>query len=195
MLSALELGPLTVGIDASSFQLTHYASGVFDPDSCGTQLNHAVLIVGHGYDERTGKPYWRVKNSWGDRWGEAGYIRIARGRNCCGIANLVAFPVWRQGSAYAWMRTHASARACAYGLAILLILAVVLCVGCAPRLLLPRTEPAAGRGKDASARAPGPPAAGEGAPSAASAGAVGAEAAREGEQQLSPETGSAAHHV
>jgi len=83
--------PQTVAVDAHSW--SHYAGGIFHntPHTpCGSDdkdLNHSVFVVGYGSDGP--KDYYIVKNSWGDIWGENGYIRIARGLdNTCGIANF-----------------------------------------------------------------------------------------------------------
>jgi hypothetical protein len=79
----LRNGPLSVAIDAQDLQ--QYKSGVIDDPNCGTKLNHAVLLVGYGSDNSTGKPYWKVKNSWNASWGEGGYFRIVIGKNMCGM--------------------------------------------------------------------------------------------------------------
>lgn len=72
LMAAVSQGPVTIGIEASE-EFEYYGSGVFD-GLCGTDVDHMVLIVGYN---RTGdNPYWKVKNSWGDDWGEDGYIRI-----------------------------------------------------------------------------------------------------------------------
>lgn len=69
--------------------LQFYRKGVFDPLYCKPELlNHAVLLVGYGVEKN--KPYWIVKNSWGSKWGEKGYFRIARGKGKCGINTIVA---------------------------------------------------------------------------------------------------------
>lgn len=83
------IGPISIAVEADSFM--DYQSGIFDDDDCGDQLNHGVLIVGFGVESDATK-YWIVKNSWGESWGENGYIRIARRKNMCGLTGYVSFP-------------------------------------------------------------------------------------------------------
>ncbi|GFR40260.1 hypothetical protein Agub_g832 [Astrephomene gubernaculifera] len=88
--------PVAVAIeaDAKSFQL--YGGGVYDDATCGTSLNHGVLVVGYGRDPKAGT-YWIVKNSWGPEWGDAGYIRLKMGvtdkEGLCGIAMAPSYPI------------------------------------------------------------------------------------------------------
>jgi len=71
------VGPLAVAVDASLWG--GYSGGVFDSCSYSENigLNHAVQMVGYGTDPAEGD-YWIVRNSWGSRWGEDGYIRLKR---------------------------------------------------------------------------------------------------------------------
>jgi len=89
LLSAVNNQPVSIAIEADQSGFQFYSGGVFS-GRCGTKLDHGVLLVGYGTD--SGKDYWKVKNSWGETWGESGYIRLVRGQNQCGLANSASFP-------------------------------------------------------------------------------------------------------
>lgn len=82
-------GPIVAAVNAISWK--YYLGGViqYHCDSDYELLNHAVAIV--GYDLNATVPYYIVKNSWGPRFGDHGYVKVAIGRNLCGIANRVSF--------------------------------------------------------------------------------------------------------
>jgi len=93
MLTAVAEQPVSVAIEADQSVFQLYESGVLTDSSCGTSLDHGVLVVGYGTD--SGTKYWKIKNSWGDSWGESGYIRIERdtgGAGMCGVASLPSYP-------------------------------------------------------------------------------------------------------
>jgi hypothetical protein len=66
---------IAIEADQSSFQL--YKSGVFT-GKCGTNLDHAVALVGYG--TMNGLDYYLLRNSWG-LWGNQGYMYISRGND------------------------------------------------------------------------------------------------------------------
>jgi C1A family cysteine protease len=90
------VGPVSIALDAETKVFQSYKSGVVTSDSCGTNLDHGVLIVGYGQED--GIKYWLVKNSWGSTWGDDGYIKIERSESTndagiCGIAMQPSFPI------------------------------------------------------------------------------------------------------
>jgi len=87
--------PVAIAIEADTKYFQSYSSGILDSSSCGTTLDHGVLIVGYGEDN--GQKYWLVKNSWGTTWGDNGYVKISRSDSTddagiCGIAMDPSFP-------------------------------------------------------------------------------------------------------
>ena len=88
-------GPVSIAVEADTNVFQFYSSGVMDSTSCGTNLDHAILITGWG--ETDGKQYWKVKNSWGANWGLDGYILLGRNSNnksgVCGLAMEPGYPI------------------------------------------------------------------------------------------------------
>lgn len=98
----------------TTMQITKYSKlykyGIYDDPDCQDwklgndrvnqfqslkPLRHAAVIVGFGQNEN-GK-YWKVKNSWGENWGEAGFFNIRRGRTAhCGVGAYFSVAVCRQ---------------------------------------------------------------------------------------------------
>ncbi|CAH9145546.1 unnamed protein product [Cuscuta epithymum] len=85
--------PVSIAYEVvSGFKL--YESGVYTSTVCGKNpmdVNHAVLAVGYGVEN--GIPYWLIKNSWGEKWGDHGYFKMEMGKNMCGIATCASYPV------------------------------------------------------------------------------------------------------
>ncbi|XP_007021896.2 PREDICTED: zingipain-1 [Theobroma cacao] len=95
LLKAVSNQPVTISIEASGMDFKFYESGIFSGD-CGTNLNHAVTVVGFGTSV-DGIDYWLVKNSWNQSWGENGYIKMQRNvdasEGLCGLAIRPAYPI------------------------------------------------------------------------------------------------------
>ena len=73
-------GPISCGIDAQP--ILEYQGGIYKGAGGGT--DHVISVVGWGQGPDNGifnrpEKYWIVRNSWGEFWGEMGYIRVAFG--------------------------------------------------------------------------------------------------------------------
>lgn len=74
LFASLEKGPVAAAVDGSEHFML-YTEGVFDKPC--ESINHAILLVGyHKTENESEDSYWVVKNSWGEQWGENGFIKI-----------------------------------------------------------------------------------------------------------------------
>ena len=67
-------GPIACTIDAAPIE--KYTSGIATTQSMS--VDHVISVVGWGTDSKEGL-YWIVRNSWGEYWGEQGYVRVKSG--------------------------------------------------------------------------------------------------------------------
>ncbi|XP_007474772.1 procathepsin L-like [Monodelphis domestica] len=110
MQAVATVGPVAVAIHAPpSFR--YYQGGPYIEPRCRlsymSNMNHALLVVGYGPLERSkyeefglqaymhkDNKFWIAKNSWGEQWGDRGYIYIPKDRyNQCGIASNANYPI------------------------------------------------------------------------------------------------------
>nr|AHA62779.1 RCR3-like cysteine protease [Mirabilis jalapa] len=95
LLKAVAHQPVSVALEGGGFDFQFYSSGVFQGE-CGYELDHAVAIIGYGESD-DGIKYWLIKNSWGTKWGENGYMRIKRDVDdkygLCGLAMQPSYPI------------------------------------------------------------------------------------------------------
>ncbi|RLN65092.1 hypothetical protein BBJ28_00018254 [Nothophytophthora sp. Chile5] len=88
LLDALNTHPVVVAVASGNAAWKQYTGGVMS--SCDTStLDHAVLAV--GYDSSNLK----IRNSWGENWGESGYVRLKRSTadmGTCGVLTDMSHP-------------------------------------------------------------------------------------------------------
>ena len=61
--------------------LLNYTGGIVEENEKSTDINHAVSVVGWGKYKKNNenKSYWIVRNSWGEYWGDMGFVYVAFG--------------------------------------------------------------------------------------------------------------------
>jgi cathepsin X len=78
-------GPISCSINASPMEDIPFGNrDVFTKNVEGGS-NHAIGIVGWGFDEKLQESYWIMRNSWGEYFADEGYIKILAGHNIINI--------------------------------------------------------------------------------------------------------------
>lgn len=85
--SSLNVAPTSVGVQAQGL-MQRYSGGVIMQD-CGANIDHNVVAVGYGKHPKTGDWGFKLKNSWGARYGESGFVWVGEGQ--CGVSTEVAW--------------------------------------------------------------------------------------------------------
>ena len=99
LLASVALQPTSIAVQADQMYFQLYQSGVLDDDDCGAEGNvdHGVLAVGYGRDEETGERYLLIKNSWGETWGDQGYIKMKTDTSnpygMCAMLRIMTAPI------------------------------------------------------------------------------------------------------
>ena len=81
-------GVTSVLISAENSPFMLYTGGILDDEDCVTFPfgGHAASVVGYGSEN--GVDFLIVRNSWGETWGEDGYVRMIRNKESrCLIAS------------------------------------------------------------------------------------------------------------
>ena len=74
LMNAVNVGAVSVVVDAYSSSFEYYKSGVLDSNDCGSgDPSHGVLLVGYGTDKSSGMEYWKLNKkflwfSMGNEW-------------------------------------------------------------------------------------------------------------------------------
>lgn len=88
-------GPVAAAVNGQA--LHEYQGGIYRDTNASRQTTHMVSIVGWGVTNNSTEPYWIIRNSWGQYWGEMGYARILSGKNVLGIEESI---VWATPGQY-----------------------------------------------------------------------------------------------
>ncbi|EHA8589524.1 ervatamin-B-like [Cocos nucifera] len=97
LMQAVANQPVSISICGRGKNFKRYGGGLFE-GPCDDCVSHAMTVVGYGtyYDDYDNE-YWLLKNSYGERWGDNGFMYIKRNvetfdRGLCSLAHEPVYP-------------------------------------------------------------------------------------------------------
>lgn len=92
LIQYLQYGPVVVNHYVPP-DFKYYFQGIYSTPQCENvkEINHSSIVV--GYDLESPKPFFKLKNSWGLKWGEDGFYKVHIGElsfdnpGFCSMAN------------------------------------------------------------------------------------------------------------
>merc|ERR1711915_446796 len=84
-IAALATGSISVAFEVTN-KFQQYRGGIIKDTTCHGWANHAVTAVGYT------PTFVLVKNSWGSRWGDNGFVKFTRGYANCGLFRSSFYP-------------------------------------------------------------------------------------------------------
>ena len=84
-IEALSHGSLSVAFEVTDY-FQQYKGGIIKDKTCKGRPNHAVTAVGYT------ALFVLVKNSWGDTWGDQGFVKFGRHYTNCGLFYYSSYP-------------------------------------------------------------------------------------------------------
>ena len=82
-------GPIACGINANAVLV--YDGSYLDVPHKLKIIDHIISVV--GWVEHEGDQYWVIRNSWGEYWGDMGYMYLKLGENQLGIESECSWAV------------------------------------------------------------------------------------------------------
>ncbi|CAD0203610.1 unnamed protein product [Chrysodeixis includens] len=80
-------GPLVVIVDSTNWM--NYIGGIIRRSCEAGVSNHVVQIEGYANYNTSGIPYFLIRNSFGEDFGDHGYVKISMEGNVCGVRDQV----------------------------------------------------------------------------------------------------------
>ena len=86
-------GPIQCSIMVTSKFYRWDGKGIYSEKIWKVSIDHAITVVGWGYDEESDKEYWILRNTWGTMWGNGGFAKVQMWQDNVGIETECGYAI------------------------------------------------------------------------------------------------------